>query len=203
MNQPHTFDPDCSCVPCRWRFSAEFGRRGALAALALALVFALLVLATIRAGAQELAVPRAPRVPEFTRLVVVTGPSSTLARDAMVAPPTSPVRSVGHDDVQLRGEPDGRGSVEQEILRRFGTRGQQALAKARCESHLNPRAENRSSKARGVFQVHPGHWDGRWSGKPRARVHGYTFDEMWDPVANIDWAYQHSHGGADWSEWEC
>lgn len=102
----------------------------------------------------------------------------------------------------------GQLDVEQLILTTFGAAGPRAVAIARCESRnfanevvYGPKTG--SAGERGVFQAHPGHWDGRWNGVPRERVHGFTFDDMWEPAKAIAWAHAHSHAGRDWTAWTC
>lgn len=64
----------------------------------------------------------------------------------------------------------------------------------RCESTFNPHAVG-SAGERGLTQVHPVH-------RPRIEAMGFTWDDMFDPRANLDVAY------AIWSEqgtrpWSC
>lgn len=64
----------------------------------------------------------------------------------------------------------------------------------RCESTFNPHAVG-SAGERGLTQVHPVH-------RPRIEAMGFTWDDMFDPRANLDVAY------SIWSEqgtrpWSC
>ena len=91
--------------------------------------------------------------------------------------------------------------MERLILKKFGTgwSGQTALRIARCESGLNPRAVNwgdGGGVSAGIFQVNHVH---RHSGESLL-----TFAKrMWNPVANINYAYRLSRGGKSWSAWSC
>lgn len=62
--------------------------------------------------------------------------------------------------------------IEDQILAAFGAEGDIALKVARCESGLNPKAINKTSSARGLFQIMQS-----W----------HRIDQKWlfDPVINI------------------
>ncbi len=66
-----------------------------------------------------------------------------------------------------------------------------ALVIVNCESRFDPKAIGASHNERGLFQVHPGHFDGRWQ-RPRGSnianlplvKAGFTWDDMFDPLKN-------------------
>lgn len=78
-------------------------------------------------------------------------------------------------------------SIEDQIRAAFGAEGDIALEVARCESGLNPKAVNKTSSARGLFQIMQS-----W----------HKIDQKWlfDPVINIQVArkiYQEQ----GWTPW--
>lgn len=86
-----------------------------------------------------------------------------------------------------------RPSVAEAINLAGATYGQTAALwrKARCESHLNPRAQNRS-EASGLFQFLPSTW----------RSTPYGGFSIWSAYANAlaaGWMHAHGRGG----EWVC
>ena len=70
-----------------------------------------------------------------------------------------------------------------------------------CESGYNARAVNSSSGTRGLFQIHPGWFDGRW-GSPDPEITGlYVWDDMYQARANVHTAsiIFNRNGGGPWS----
>lgn len=71
----------------------------------------------------------------------------------------------------------------------------------KCESGFNTGAVNPSSGTRGLFQIHPGWFDGRW-GSLDAEINGlYVWDNMYEARANTHVAsiIFHRNGGGPWS----
>lgn len=158
-----------------------------------------------------------PRAQQQSPIVRVVSPSPTVTPTPVVTPaptvvppatrtppPQTPNRAVTAPAARAPSH-----WLEAEIINVFGPAyGPGAVRRARCESvNFTPAVvygpRTGSAGERGVFQAHPGHWDGRWGGPARTRVHGYTFDEMFDPAKNIRWAHAHSRAGRDWSQWTC
>ena len=73
-----------------------------------------------------------------------------------------------------------------------------ALRVANCESTMNPQAENRRSRTRGLFQISPVH------AKPGGWVEalGYTWDDMFRIVPNVRVAYS-LWKEQGWGPWSC
>ena len=89
--------------------------------------------------------------------------------------------------------PDGDAEVIDGVLVAiFGSRWQEALAVAWCESRLDPQTIG-SYGERGLFQIHTVHAP-KWP----------DFYAAWDdPWRNAEMAYEISGGGTDWSAWAC
>lgn len=77
--------------------------------------------------------------------------------------------------------------IEDQIRAAFGAEGDIAVKVARCESHLNPKAVNKSSSARGLFQIMQS-----W----------HKIDQKWlfDPVINIQVAHK-LYQEQGWTPW--
>lgn len=145
----------------------------------------------IRKASVVVRTPRAPRTP---RPLSVRTPRPVGSVQIQETPPPAPT------PLPL--------TVPDMIRARFGVYADKAIAVAKCESGnfapdvvYGPRTG--AAGERGVFQAHPGHWDGRWGGPVRSHVHGYTFDDMFTPQHNIDWAWHMSDGGTNWGPWTC
>lgn len=77
--------------------------------------------------------------------------------------------------------------------RESAARCAEAFAVARCESHLNPLAKNRSSTASGLFQFLSSTW---------ARQ-GYPAFSVFDPYLNAMGALRIRDANGSWRQWEC
>jgi hypothetical protein len=84
---------------------------------------------------------------------------------------------------------EGR-SVSRVVCDVFGPRCADALAVARCESRLYPRARGAAGE-RGIFQIHPVHFG--WLDESR----------LWEPRYNARIAFRMSRGGRSWRAWTC
>lgn len=81
-------------------------------------------------------------------------------------------------------------SVEDIICSVFTENCEEAVKVAKCESGLNPRAQNRVSSARGLFQV-------------LSYTHGVREDWLFDPMINTLVAKQlYDNRGGTWGAWE-
>lgn len=80
----------------------------------------------------------------------------------------------------------------------YGVPEAEMRAVAWCESRMNPRAANRSSSARGLFQFLTTPNGGTWGTTPYARM------SVFNPYANAlaaGWLYVKS--GRNWKAWSC
>lgn len=85
---------------------------------------------------------------------------------------------------------------------------QKALAVASCESVRFRRdvvygPTVGGAGERGVFQIHPGHFDGRWGVEWLPAAAGVTWADMFDPAANTRAAWHLSKKGRNWGPWTC
>ena len=138
---------------------------------------------------------------DWTPTPPTTTPISNRVTAATVAPPV-PVTVAEVVPVQA-SEPvvAPSGSVEQVIARAFERFGggvvNEAIAVARCESNLNPRAYNPSG-ASGLFQVMP-----LWA-EDYARVTGQPYyDGRYDAHANATFAAWLYGQSGTWRHWSC
>jgi soluble lytic murein transglycosylase-like protein len=81
-------------------------------------------------------------------------------------------------------------TATQAIVKVFGRHARAALAVARCESGMNPRAVGRAGE-RGLMQIHPVHFG--WVDEAR----------LFDPLYNARIAYRLSRDGTSWAQWTC
>ena len=88
--------------------------------------------------------------------------------------------------------PPDKENIASEIRQSFGN--EFAVKVAVCESGLNPYAVG-SHGERGIFQIHPVHISS-------LNQHGYTWDQMFDPNANIAYA-RLLYGWQGWGPWSC
>lgn len=82
-----------------------------------------------------------------------------------------------------------------------------ALRVSRCESVryrpdvvFGPRTGRAGE--RGAFQIHPGHFDGRWGEVWLPAAAGVTWADMFDPAANTRAAW-HLFKRSGWGPWTC
>ncbi|NIA25236.1 MAG: transglycosylase SLT domain-containing protein [Gammaproteobacteria bacterium] len=72
-----------------------------------------------------------------------------------------------------------------------------ALTLAKCESTLNPTAENKSTHASGLFQHLPRYW------AERSTAAGWGGADIFDPYANVAVAAWLKYYAGGWSHWTC
>lgn len=79
--------------------------------------------------------------------------------------------------------------TNEEIIRSvFGDKADEALKVAKCESGMNPKAKNKDSSARGLFQV-------------LSYTHGIRQDWLFDPLINSLVAKQLYDNRGNWGAW--
>lgn len=86
------------------------------------------------------------------------------------------------------------GSIEEMICNTFGDQCQKALSVAWCESRYNPGTVGAAGE-RGLMQIHPVHI--QYLGN-----YGLTWDDMFDPAANLTYAYA-LYSSQGWGPWTC
>lgn len=86
------------------------------------------------------------------------------------------------------------GSIEEMICNVFGDQCQKALSVAWCESRYNPGTVGAAGE-RGIMQIHPVHI--QYLGN-----YGLTWDDMFDPAANLTYAYA-LYSSQGWGPWTC
>lgn len=86
------------------------------------------------------------------------------------------------------------GSIEEMICNTFGDQCQKALSVAWCESRYNPGTVGAAGE-RGIMQIHPVHI--QYLGN-----YGLTWDDMFDPAANLTYAYA-LYSSQGWGPWTC
>lgn len=84
--------------------------------------------------------------------------------------------------------------IEKMICDTFAGDCDKALSVVYCESRFNPSTVG-SAGERGLFQIHPVHI-------PYLQERGLTWDAMFDPQANIAYAYD-LYARAGWGPWTC
>lgn len=91
-----------------------------------------------------------------------------------------------------------KGEVQELIVKYFGKDSAAALKVAKCESGLNPKAANKVSSARGVFQI----IKGTWVSNRKAMGLSTDLDLRFDAEENIKTAkYLYDRRG--WQPWVC
>jgi hypothetical protein len=86
------------------------------------------------------------------------------------------------------------GSIEEMICSVFGDQCGKALSVAWCESRYNPTTVG-SAGERGLMQIHPVHIS-------YLANHGLSWDDMFDPMANLTYAYA-LYSSQGWRPWTC
>jgi hypothetical protein len=86
------------------------------------------------------------------------------------------------------------GSIEEIICSVFGDQCQKALSVAWCESNYNPNVVGAAGE-RGLMQIHPVHIN-------NLPAYGLTWDSMFDPYSNLQYAYA-LYSSQGWSPWTC
>jgi hypothetical protein len=111
-----------------------------------------------------------------------------------VAPPVTdpPVEYVPVEEPVVYAAPAG--SIEDLICQYFGDQCQKALSVAWCESRYNPGTVGAAGE-RGIMQIHPVHI--QYLGN-----YGLTWDDMFDPAANLTYA-RALYNSQGWGPWTC
>lgn len=91
--------------------------------------------------------------------------------------------------------PPAPGSVEAIIAEVFGSHASEAIAVARCESHLNPAAISRGGGNWGLFQINTAH-------RSRVARMGYAWEDLLDARVNALVA-RSIFVEQGWSPWAC
>jgi len=102
-----------------------------------------------------------------------------------------------------------QGSIQDIVLGSFPwPNRQKTLSVAACESGgwsrdviYGPREG--AAGERSGFQIHPGHYDGRWGGPPIVKTLGYSWDDMWVPEKAAHVAWELSRHGTNFGPWTC
>jgi len=104
--------------------------------------------------------------------------------EAWITPPLlSPIADIEREYVEVYTQPD---SIEDQIKAVFKEYGDQAVKVAKCESGLNPKARNKTSSARGLFQIMQS-WhkiDQKWLYNPTVNIeiaHQLFQEQGWEP----------------------
>ena len=108
-----------------------------------------------------------------------------------IAPPAPPVAKT----VRAPQPPPAPGSVEAVITEIFGAHAPDAIAVARCESHLNPAAISRGGGNWGLFQINTAH-------RSRVARMGYAWEDLLDARVNALVA-RSIFAEQGWSPWAC
>jgi soluble lytic murein transglycosylase-like protein len=78
----------------------------------------------------------------------------------------------------------------------FGDAEQQAIAIARCESSLNPKAVSPGGGNHGLFQINTVH-------RGLVNSMGYSWSQLMDPFVNADVARVIYDQAGGWGPWSC
>jgi hypothetical protein len=129
--------------------------------------------------------------PQTTPVVVVPQP---VPEPPPTVPPTIPVTVPATPPTTVAPVVVPAGDIADLVCSVFGAECDKALAVAWCESRHNPMVVGGAGE-RGLFQIHPVHI-------PYLADLGLTWEQMFDPVANTNYAYAlWSRSG--WGPWTC
>jgi soluble lytic murein transglycosylase-like protein len=88
-------------------------------------------------------------------------------------------------------------AVEQLIADTFGAVADEALAIAKCESSMNPKAISPGQGSWGLFQIN------RYAHADRVSSMGYSWAQLLDPAVNVVVAKSVYDDAGGWGPWEC
>lgn len=158
----------------------------------------------LSAGDQDV-VATASAIPEETTTTILetttttsTVVETTTTTEAYIPPPTTAYIPPPEPQPEVVQEPIApvvaSGSIEEMICNTFGDQCQKALSVAWCESRYNPGTVGAAGE-RGIMQIHPVHI--QYLGN-----YGLTWDDMFDPAANLTYAYA-LYSSQGWGPWTC